>query len=248
MSLATETGDDAAAINLDRAAALAITWEGLSPQEILERAIRQEFTGRIALVSSFGAESAALLHLVSKVDPAFPVIFIDTDKHFAQTLDYRDELAKTLGLKNLRTALPEPAEVSAEDPKGDLWKRDPDACCALRKVRPNERALAEFDAWISGRKRHHGAARAHLPVIEHDGIHFKVNPLVSWGPAQINAYVKAAHLPPHPLVAEGYPSIGCWPCTSPSDGTDARAGRWANSGKTECGIHRPMPAKLQRAF
>jgi phosphoadenosine phosphosulfate reductase len=178
-----------------------------------------------------------------------PVIFIDTDRHFAQTLDYVETLSKRLGLRDLRIVKPEPAEEKAEDPKGDLWKRDPDACCAMRKVRPNERSLAGFDAWISGRKRHHGALRAHLPVVEHDGIHFKVNPLVAWGPQEINAYVRAHDLPPHPLVAEGYPSIGCWPCTSPSDGENARAGRWANSGKTECGIHRPLDGgKRQQAF
>ncbi|HWA22239.1 MAG TPA: phosphoadenylyl-sulfate reductase [Caulobacterales bacterium] len=246
MSLAVELPVDET--RLDRATKLAIAWEALAPQEILRRAIEQEFIGRIAMVSSFGAESASLLHMVAEIDPALPVLFIDTDKHFAQTLDYKDELAARLGLKDLRVETPEPAEVKAEDPKGDLWKRDPDACCALRKVRPNERALAGFDAWISGRKRHHGAARAHLPVVEHDGIHFKVNPLVSWTPADIKAYVNAHDLPAHPLVADGYPSIGCWPCTSPAQGNDARSGRWANSDKTECGIHRPLPNKPQRAF
>jgi phosphoadenosine phosphosulfate reductase len=234
---------------LARAARLAAAWEGKAPQEILRHAIEDEFIGRIAMVSSFGAESASLLHMVAAIDPALPVIFIDTDKHFAQTLDYKDELAARLGLKDLRVEMPDSTEVKAEDPKGDLWKRDPDACCALRKVRPNERALVDFDAWISGRKRHHGAARAHLPVVDYDGIHFKVNPLVSWTPADIRAYVKAHDLPAHPLVADGYPSIGCWPCTSPAaeDG-NARSGRWANQDKTECGIHRPAPQKPQRAF
>jgi phosphoadenosine phosphosulfate reductase len=246
MSLALELPADET--SLDRAARLAVAWEGLAPQEILRRAIEQEFIGRIAMVSSFGAESASLLHMVAAIDPALPVLFIDTDKHFAQTLDYKDELAARLGLKDLRVETPDPAEAKAEDPKGDLWKRDPDACCALRKVRTNERALAGFDAWISGRKRHHGAARAHLPVVEHDGLHFKVNPLVSWTPADIKAYVKAHDLPAHPLVADGYPSIGCWPCTSPAQGDDARSGRWANQDKTECGIHRPAPNKPQRAF
>lgn len=234
---------------VERAARLATAWEGLSPQEILTRAIREHFVGRIAMVSSFGAESASLLHMVAAIDPALPVIFIDTDKHFAQTIDYKDELSQRLGLRDLRVVTPEPGEVKAEDPRGDLWKRDPDACCALRKVRPNERALAGFDAWISGRKRHHGAARVGLPVVEHDGIHFKVNPLVAWTPVQIKAYVKEHDLPPHPLVAQGYPSIGCWPCTAPAaEGEDPRAGRWANQDKTECGIHMPAPVKPQRAF
>ena len=224
------------------AAALSTELEGAEPCESLRRAL-EEFGGRIALVSSFGAESVVLLHLAAQIDKKIPVIFIDTDKHFAQTLEYRDEVVKRLGLINVETVTPKPEEVKAVDPKGDLWKRDPDACCALRKVEPNERALAPYAAWISGRKRHHGAIRAHLPVVEHDGVHFKVNPLVAWGPQEISAYMKAHDLPPHPLVAQGYPSIGCWPCTSPTEGTDARAGRWAGSGKTECGIHRTAPAR-----
>jgi phosphoadenosine phosphosulfate reductase len=234
---------------LARAERLSLEWEGLDPAEILRRSIHQEFTGKIAMVSSFGAESAVLLHIASMVEPNLPVIFIDTDKHFAQTTDYVEELSKRLELKDLRIVKPHPDEVKLEDPKGDLWQRDPDACCTLRKVRPNEEALKSFDAWISGRKRHHGGIRAQLPIVEHDGIHFKVNPLAAWTPHEIAGYAKAQNLPPHPLVAQGYPSIGCWPCTSPSEGTDARAGRWAGSGKEECGIHRPGPVKgRQQAF
>ncbi len=233
------------ALNQDRAGALAAALEGLEPSEILRRAMREEFSGAIALVSSFGAESAALLHLACAVDSEVPVIFIDTGKHFVQTLDYVEALTGRLGLRNLKIVAPDEGERAAEDPKGDLWRSDPDACCTLRKVRPNARALEGFSAWISGRKRHHGGVRAHLPVVEHDGIHFKVNPLAAWTPREINAYVRAHALPPHPLVADGYPSIGCWPCTSPSEGTDARAGRWAGSGKSECGIHRPLPVRPQ---
>jgi phosphoadenylyl-sulfate reductase (thioredoxin) len=226
-----------------RAAKLAAELEEGHPEEILRVAIEREFPGRIALVSSFGAESAALLHLVSVIDRTTPVIFIDTDKHFAQTLQYRDELIESLKLADVRIVKPEAAEVAAEDPKGDLWRDNPDACCTLRKVRPNERALVGFDAWISGRKRHHGGVRARLPVAEHDGAFFKINPLAAWTPKEINAYVGAHKLPRHPLVEQGFPSIGCWPCTSPTEGTDARAGRWAGSGKTECGIHRPPAAE-----
>lgn len=231
-----------------RAAALAAELEGKEPSEILRVALKREFAGEIALVSSFGAESIVLLHLAAQIDKNVPVIFIDTDRHFAQTLQYKDEVVAKLGLTNVTTVGPDLAEAKARDPKGDLWKTDPDACCELRKVVPNETALAPFTAWISGRKRHHGAIRAHLPVVEHDGIHFKVNPLVAWSPQEIAAYMKAHDLPPHPLVAEGYPSIGCWPCTSPSEGTDARAGRWANSGKTECGIHRAAPVARRLVF
>jgi phosphoadenosine phosphosulfate reductase len=232
-----------------RADELARTLEGRAPQEFLERAIHVDFLGAIAMVSSFGAESAVLLHMAASVEPHLPVIFIDTDKHFAQTMDYVDDLSVRLKLTDLRIVEPAAAEVKAEDPAGDLWRRDADACCTLRKVRPNETALAEFVAWISGRKRHHGGVRAHLPIVEHDGIHFKVNPLAAWTPHEITGYARAHDLPPHPLVAMGYPSIGCWPCTSPTEGTDARAGRWAGSGKEECGIHRPGPAKgRQQAF
>jgi phosphoadenosine phosphosulfate reductase len=231
-----------------RAAALAEAWEGGEAIDILRTSIEREFNGKIALVSSFGAESAVLLHMVSQIDKNLPVIFIDTEKHFAQTTDYRDLLVARVGLTNVQSVRPDPFEAGAEDPKGDLWKRDPDSCCNLRKVRPNERALAPYDAWISGRKRHHGKVRAHLPVFEHDGLHYKVNPLVAWTPQQISEYMTANDLPSHPLVAEGFPSIGCWPCTSPSDGTDARAGRWAGSGKDECGIHRPAAPARRLVF
>lgn len=232
-----------------RAAVLSARLEGAAPQDILEAAIHGAFPERIALVSSFGAESAVLLHLVAQVEPTLPVIFIDTGKHFAQTRDYRDLLVARLGLRSFREVSPDAQELAAEDPKGDLSRRDADACCTLRKVRPNQRALAGFDAWISGRKRHHGGVRAALPIVEHDGVHFKVNPLAAWSPREIAAYSRAHDLPPHPLVAEGYPSIGCWPCTAPADASgDMRSGRWAGQGKTECGIHRPAAAKRQQAF
>lgn len=242
-SLASVSEFDVLDSEAAHAAELAAVLEGREAQEILRVAVEREFFGRIALVSSFGAESAVLLHLAAQIDRALPVIFIDTGKHFAQTLEYRNELVSTLKLEDVRIAAPESGELAVEDPRGDLWRDNPDACCTLRKVRPNEAALKDFDAWISGRKRHHGAIRARLPVAEHDGVHFKINPLAAWTPKDVNAYARANGLKPHPLVAQGFPSIGCWPCTSPSEGTDARAGRWAGSGKTECGIHRPAPVR-----
>jgi phosphoadenosine phosphosulfate reductase len=234
--------------NEARAARLAAETETWTPQEILREAIERQFPGRIALVSSFGAESAVLLHMAAQVDPNLPVIFLDTHMHFAQTLEYRNELAARLGLTNFRNITPDPEEVAGEDPKSDLWRRDSDACCALRKVRPNARALEGFDAWISGRKRHHGGPRALLPVFEHDRRFFKVNPLATWTPKDIAAYFRANDLPAHPLVAQGFPSIGCWPCTQPSAERNSRAGRWAGANKTECGIHLPLPAPRQQAF
>lgn len=239
------TADDVFAA---RAQALAAKLEGARAEEILGATIQGAFPERIALVSSFGAESVVLLHLAAQIEPSLPVIFIDTAMHFAQTLEYRDALVERLGLKDVRIIAPAPAELAAEDPKGDLWRRDADACCTLRKVRPNRAALEGFDAWISGRKRHHGGVRAQLPIVEHDGVHYKVNPLAAWTPKDITSYMRAHDLPHHPLVAQGYPSIGCWPCTAPADADgDIRAGRWAGQGKTECGIHRPA-AHRQQAF
>ena len=206
--------------------------------DILEEAIIRQFPEKIALVSSFGAESAALLHLVSKIDPATPVIFLDTGKHFAQTLSYRKNLARRLGLTNVRDIQPATANLETDDPNGDLWKSDPDACCTVRKVRPLSNVLGEFDAWITGRKQFHGGGRASLPVFEASEPHIKVNPIVRWSKADIEAYAAQHDLPAHPLVAQGYPSIGCWPCTHPaSDADDPRAGRWRGAAKTECGIH-----------
>lgn len=231
-----------------RAAALSQRLEGSSPQEILEATVVAAFPSQIALVSSFGAESAVLLHMAAQMDADLPVIFIETQRHFMQTLDYRDALIAQLGLRNVRIVEPAAEEVAAQDAQGDLWRRDGDACCTLRKVAPNQRTLAQFAAWISGRKRHHGGVRAALPIVEHDGLHYKINPLAAWGPKEITGYMRAHALPAHPLVAQGYPSIGCWPCTSPAQsGDDMRAGRWAGQGKTECGIHRPA-VQRQQAF
>ena len=210
------------------------------PTQALIAALAEEFRGRIALVSSFGADSAVLLHLVAEADPALPVLFLDTGKLFTETLAYSNRLARRLGLRDLCVLRPEPVELAAVDPLGRLWDADPDACCALRKTAPLERALAGFDAWISGRKRHQAATRAALPVFERDEAgRLKVNPLAAWGSEELEAYRVAHDLPAHPLVAEGYPSIGCHPCTSRVlPGEDPRAGRWRGRGKTECGIHR----------
>ena len=207
-------------------------------REALRLALSEAPPGRIALVSSFGAESAALLHLVASVDPATPVLFLETGKHFAQTLAYRKSLARDLGLSDVRDITPAQDELAAEDPDGQLWRRDTDACCALRKVRPLKGVLAGFDAWITGRKQFHGGARLALPVFEAANGQVKVNPLARWRREDLDAYVATHALPPHPLVEQGFRSIGCWPCTKPSASDEnVRAGRWAGSEKTECGIH-----------
>lgn len=222
----------------ERAAAFDQEAQSLSSSGIVAAAI-EEFRGRIALVSSFGTESAALLHLIASIDPETPVLFIDTDKHFVQTNAYREDLTDRLGLKNVRPIRPGADETAEIDPKGDLWKRDNDACCALRKVRPLGKALEGYDAWFTGRKRMHGSLRAHLPLVEAAAPHIKINPLARWSAEDLAAYMSAHDLPPHPLVETGFSSIGCWPCTAPTaPGDDARAGRWRGLAKTECGIHR----------
>ncbi|WP_407492727.1 phosphoadenylyl-sulfate reductase [Pseudooceanicola sp. MF1-13] len=206
---------------------------------VLEGALRDPDAGKIAMVSSFGAESVALLHLVSMVDPETPILFIDTEMLFAETLEYQMELTERLRLKNLRVIRAADQDLEAEDPDGTLHQFNTDACCDLRKTRPLQRALGEFDGWITGRKRFQGSTRATLEFFEADGPHrIKVNPLAHWTPEDVRNYMDENRLPRHPLVAKGYPSIGCAPCTSPvKPGEDPRAGRWRGEDKNECGIH-----------
>jgi phosphoadenosine phosphosulfate reductase len=190
------------------------------------------------LVSSFGTESAALLKVMADVDPAIPVIFLDTGWLFEETLAYRDTLIEKLGLRDVRSIKPLDETLSREDPDRELWFSDPDACCRIRKVEPLKRALAPFAAWINGRKRFQGGLRADIPVVEQDGIRLKFNPFANVSREQIEAIFKESNLPPHPLTASGFLSVGCMPCTSrTSPDEDARAGRWRGRPKTECGIH-----------
>ena len=205
---------------------------------LLRLAIEDLFPGRIALVSSFGADSVVLLHMVAQIDKATPVVFVDTGQHFEETLRYRDELVARLGLTNLVNAEPDAEIVAAEDPEKFLFASDPDRCCDIRKVQPLARALERYDAWITGRKGFQSVTRARVPLFEAEGDRVKVNPLVGWSAADLLDYIRRADLPPHPLVAKGFPSIGCLPCTSRiAPGEDVRAGRWRGRAKTECGIH-----------
>jgi len=211
---------------------------GLSAREIVERSVFEIFPRRIAVVSSFGAESAVLLHLVASVDPTVPVVFIDTLRLFPETLAYRDELADRLKLADVRTVAPDPEAVAAQDRYKALWMTNADLCCQIRKTEPLNRALAGFDAWFTGRKRFQAATRSEIQSFEQDGAKVKVNPLASWSSAELKAYLAEHDLPRHPLVASGYPSIGCQPCTSKvKPGEDERAGRWRGLDKVECGIH-----------
>ena len=226
------TGDLPPAEELDRAL------RNASPAEVIAEALRCVGREQLALVSSFGTESAALLQVMADVDPAIPVIFLDTGWLFEETLAYRDTLIATLGLRDVRSIEPAQEALSREDPERELWFSDPDACCRIRKVEPLARALAPFDAWINGRKRFQGGLRAAIPVVEPDGARLKFNPFANISRAEIEAIYAQAKLPPHPLAASGFLSVGCMPCTSrASPDEDARAGRWRGRPKTECGIH-----------
>ena len=209
-----------------------------SPAEVIAAALQTVGRKRLALVSSFGTESAALLKVMADVDPAIPVIFLDTGWLFEETLAYRDTLIATLGLRDVRSIKPLKETLTREDPERELWFSDPDGCCRIRKVEPLARALAPFSAWINGRKRFQGGLRADIPVVEDDGIRLKFNPFANVSREDIEAIYTLAKLPPHPLAASGFLSVGCMPCTSrTSAGEDARAGRWRGRTKTECGIH-----------
>jgi phosphoadenosine phosphosulfate reductase len=208
------------------------------PEEIIAAALRSAPPGRFGIVSSFGTESAVMLAAAAQVDPAIPVLFVDTGYHFPETLGYRDQLQERLRLSNTRSLTPDETETAAEDVEGDLFQRDPDACCALRKVRPLGRALDGFDAWANGRKRYQSAGRNAIPIVEADGARLKFNPLVNLSRAEIVGRFRALGLPLHPLEKFGFASIGCMPCTSRVlPGEDPRAGRWRGRGKVECGIH-----------
>lgn len=215
-----------------------------SAECVLEDMILDRFAGKIALVSSFGTESAILLHMVSRVDKAIPVVFLETGKLFPETLAYRDELVARLGLTNVRSVRPSGKQLAAYDPDGRLWEKDPDLCCAIRKTNPLDAALEGFTAWITGRKRAQGGVRGNLNLVETgpDG-RTTVNPLAFWDDARIEAYFERYRLPRHPLEAQGYASIGCTTCTKRAlPGADKRSGRWAGLDKTECGIHLPRSA------
>jgi phosphoadenosine phosphosulfate reductase len=217
---------------------LDLALRGAAPAEVIATALQTVGRERLALVSSFGTESAALLKVMTDVDPAIPVIFLDTGWLFEETLAYRDTLIKTLGLRDVRSIKPLEETLSREDPDRELWFSDPDACCRIRKVEPLARALKPFSAWINGRKRFQGGLRASIPVVEQDGERLKFNPFANVSREQIEAIYTDAKLPPHPLAGKGYLSVGCMPCTSrTSPDEDARAGRWRGRPKTECGIH-----------
>ena len=205
---------------------------------ILELALTGEFKGKTAVVSSFGAESAVLLKLVADIDPNTPILFLNTGKLFGETLRYRDRLQDVLGLGDVRSLSPSLEERATKDPEGTLWSKNADACCDFRKTIPLSRALEPFAAQITGRKRFQTGTRAALPLIEESEGRIKINPLANFSLEDLQRAANEKDLPRHPLVADGYLSIGCMPCTKRVEaGQDYRAGRWAGTDKTECGIH-----------
>ena len=232
--------DSAPAFTPADAARIEVQYAHLESTDMLRALIADKPFEHLALVSSFGAESAVLLHMVAQIDTSVPLIFVNTQKIFGETLAYRDALAERLGFTDLRVYRPDPYLIAQRDKTGLRWSYDPDGCCDLRKVEPLRRALGPFDAWISGRKGFQGKTRAALPRFEEDEGRLKINPLADWDKPRLEAYFAANDLARHPMEAEGYPSIGCAPCTSRvQPGEDPRAGRWRGWDKTECGIHNP---------
>jgi len=234
-------------------------FRGTDTREMLRTVIRDGLAGDLAVVSSFGAESAVLLHLVAQVDPGVPVLFLDTQKHFPETLAYRDLLQARLGLTDLRVLTPDADVLARKDDKGLRWSWDPDGCCDIRKVVPLAKAVVAFDATITGRKGFQSATRAGLPRFEIDHTdaegRLKINPLANWSHDELEVWFETHDLPRHPLVERGYPSIGCAPCTSKvAAGEDPRSGRWKGWDKSECGIHVPgtpddeLPPGFEPAF
>jgi phosphoadenosine phosphosulfate reductase len=222
---------------------------GVETAAMLETLFAEGLLGHVAVVSSFGTESAVLLHLVARADARIPVIFVDTLKMFPETLAYRDTLVAAFGIETSWTIEPEAAVIAAKDDKGLRWSYDPDGCCEIRKVEPLRRAKAGLDSWISGRKAFQSVTRQNLPRFEVEDGRLKVNPLGDWVKADLEAYFEAHDLPRHPLEAEGYLSIGCQPCTSRvQPGEDPRAGRWRGWDKVECGIHVPADGADQPSF
>lgn len=233
------------AFTQDDADALNERFKGVETSTMLKTLFDERKLGEVAVVSSFGTESAVLLHLIASVDRTIPVTFVDTLKMFPETLEYRETLIKSLGIKNSNIVQPHESVLADKDANGLRWSFDPDGCCEIRKVEPLKRAKSGLDSWISGRKAFQSVTRNNIPRFEiADGL-LKINPLGDWIKDDLEAYFEEHDLPRHPLEEQGYLSVGCAPCTSKVlPGEDPRAGRWRGWDKTECGIHEavtPLP-------
>jgi phosphoadenosine phosphosulfate reductase len=231
---------------IDRVDGLRLAYRDVPAEDILA-GVLAEFPDQAAMVSSFGAEAAVLLHMVAEIDRHLPVLMIDSLLLFEETLAYQRTLSDHLGLTNVQHLHPDAMDLARLDPDATLHQRDTDACCAIRKVAPLDRALRRWPVSITGRKRFQAHTRATLDVFEADGDRLRVNPLAHWSAQDLRAYMDAHDLPRHPLVARGFRSIGCWPCTTPvAEGEDDRAGRWRGSDKVECGIHFGADGRILR--
>lgn len=240
MAVSTTTRNDLQ----QRADKLNAKFANLKTPAIIDHLINGRVAGRPAVISSFGAEAAVLLKLVADKDPATPVVFLDTGKHFDETLRYVDDLMEQLGLSVLVRVRPTQARITAEDPDGELFSRDSDRCCYVRKTLPMISALRDYDCVMTGRKRFQTADRKEMDVAEVQESWLRINPLAGWTRDQLLEYLSEQKLLEHPLVSQGYASVGCEPCTARS--SDYRAGRWAGQGKTECGIHITESGKIVR--
>lgn len=224
------TEQDINQLNADFAAA--------RPEAILQWAV-ETLKRDIAASSSFQTQGVPLLHMISRIQPSLPIIFLDTGYHFPETLVFRDQLVNDwkLNLRVVRAAMSRHEFVRRYG--GELFRRDPDQCCYINKVEPMQRAIAGLRGWISGIRRDESQARASIRTIERtpQGV-LRIHPLANWTKHDIWQYIDDHHLPEHPLLAQGYLSIGCAPCTRPVlPGDDERAGRWADHEKVECGLH-----------
>jgi phosphoadenosine phosphosulfate reductase len=220
---------------------------GMDSRQLLKTVLHKEFKNEIALFSSFGADSALLISLIAEIDPTTPILFLDTEKHFAETMEYVEALRAQFNLSDIRILKPDPNIVKNIDASGTLWSTQPNRCCWMRKVEPLQRAVREMGlkALITGRKRYQTKERGDMTYfqVDEDGI-FRINPLAYWTREQIQGEFAQRRLTMHPLVARGYKSIGCEPCTLPvTEGQDERDGRWAHTmnlygeKKNECGLH-----------
>ncbi|MCP3675604.1 MAG: phosphoadenylyl-sulfate reductase [Gammaproteobacteria bacterium] len=217
---------------------LNVEYKNIPTESLLEIILNNEEMGKIAVVSSFGSESAVLLHMLAKFSPDTDVLFLDTGKLFHETLEYQQRLTAALKLTNVKIIRPSETSLNKNDQHGYLNIQDSNSCCELRKVIPLQTALAGYDTWISGRKLYQSEGRSSLQMFERSGSQIKINPLANWRQDELADYIEQHNLPKHPLVAKGYTSIGCAPCTTPViAGENPRGGRWRGQGKSECGIH-----------
>lgn len=223
----------------EQIATLNASFEGASPQSMLRWAV-ETFGRRVTLGTGLGPSGVVLMHMLSGVFPDADVFFLDTGLHFEETYELRRALEARLGLRvqPLRPAQTVQGQAMRHGPA--LWRRDPDLCCTLRKVEPLRRHLAGFDLWLTGLRRDQSPTRATAPILSHVAKYgvLKLNPLANWTEPMVWTYIHSHELPYNALHDQGYPSIGCAPCTRPvRAGEDTRAGRWAGFAKTECGLH-----------